>query len=63
MKRSRIWVFDENRLNEALDGYEQESIDAYPQHEEKIRITIKAMRNYLYSDYADRLTMREEDEK
>ena len=63
MKRSRIWVFDENRLNEALDEYEQASIDAYPQQEERIHITINAMRDFLYSDYADKLTMREEDEK
>lgn len=63
MKRSRIWVFDENRLNEALAEYEQASIDAYPQHEDKIHLTIKAMHDFLYSDYADRLTMKEEGEK
>ncbi len=63
MKRSRIWVFDENRLDEALDGYERASIEIYPNQEEKIRLTIKAMRDFLYSDYADKLTMREEDGK
>ena len=60
MKRSRIWIFDENRLKEALDAYQQASIDAYPKHEEQIRITVKAMEDFLNSKYAERLIMGEE---
>jgi hypothetical protein len=57
-KLGRIWVFDENALAKALHGYEADSVKAYPQQEERIRIAVAAMRDFLYSDYADELTMQ-----
>ena len=57
MKTGRIWVFDENRLEEALNAYQQDAISSYPDQEERIRITIAAMRDFLHSNYADPLTM------
>ena len=61
MKRSRIWIFDENRLREALDEYEQASVEAYPKQEERIRTTIRAMEDFLNSEYASKLIMGEEE--
>ena len=49
MKTGRIWVFDENRLEESLLAYEQAELAAYPQQEERIRITVAAMRDFLPS--------------
>ena len=53
----RIWVFDEGSLEQALARYEADSISAYPAQEERIRIAVAAMRDFLHSDYADDLTM------
>jgi len=57
MKTGRIWVFDENRLEEALLAYEQAAVAAYPHQEERIRITVAAMRDFLHSEFADPLVM------
>jgi hypothetical protein len=57
MKTGRIWVFDESRLEESLLAYEQAALDAYPHQEERIRITVAAMRDFLHSEYADPLVM------
>ena len=63
MKRSRIWIFDENRLKEALESYEQAAIKAYPNQEEKIRITVMAMQDFLHSEHAEKLVMGQGDEE
>jgi hypothetical protein len=65
MTAGRIWVFDEGKLEEALARYEAEAIRAYPGQEERIRVTVAAMRDFLYSEVADKLVLgaaRETDE-
>ena len=57
MKTGRIWVFDENRLEESLQAYQAAAIDAYPNQEERIRITVEAMRDFLHSEHAEPLVM------
>jgi hypothetical protein len=57
MKTGRIWVFDETRLEESLQAYQQAALEAYPNQEERIRITVAAMRDFLHSEYADPLVM------
>jgi hypothetical protein len=57
MKTGRIWVFDESRLEESLEAYRQAALDAYPHQEERIRTTVAAMRDFLYSEFADPLVM------
>lgn len=57
MSRGRIWVFDESKLDEALERYEAAALEAYPRQEERIRLTVVAMRDFLYSEHADKLTM------
>jgi hypothetical protein len=57
MSIGRIWVFDETKLEEALARYEAASLEAYPHQEERIRITVAAMRDFLHSQYADKLVM------
>jgi len=57
MSIGRIWVFDETKLEEALARYEAASLEAYPQQEERIRITVAAMRDFLHSHHADKLVM------
>ena len=53
----KIWVFDESKLDEAIEKYRQASVDAYPHQEEKINITVMAIRDFMHSEYADKLTM------
>jgi hypothetical protein len=53
----RVWVFNEAGLEAALDAYVAEAKAAYPQQEERIRITALAMRDFLYSRHADQLTL------
>jgi len=53
----KIWVFDESKLDDAIDRYHQASLQAYPDHKEKIAITVLAIRDFLHSEYADKLTM------
>ena len=57
MKTGRIWVFDENRLEESLEAYRNAAIEAYPGQEERIRITVAAMRDFLHSEFAEPLVM------
>ena len=53
----KIWVFDESKLEEAIEKYRQASIEAYPHQEEKINVTIMAVRDFMHSEYAEKLTM------
>ena len=65
MTAGRIWVFDEGKPAEALARYETEAIRDCPGQEERIRVTLAAMRDFLHSEFADRLVMggaREQDE-
>ena len=57
MQTGRHWVFADNRLEESLQAYEQAALAAYPHQEERIRITVAAMRDVLHSDFADPLVM------
>jgi len=51
----RIWIFDEGKLEEALARYEEAALAAYPDQAERIQITLRAMRDFLQSEYADKL--------
>jgi hypothetical protein len=65
MAVGRIWVFDEGKLEEALARYEAAAMRAYPGQEERIRVTVAAMRDFLHSEFADKLVLgvpREKDE-
>lgn len=53
----KIWVFDESKLEEAIEKYRQASFEAYPHQEEKINVTIMAVRDFMHSEYAEKLTM------
>jgi hypothetical protein len=53
----RIWVFDESKLNEALAAYQAEAFAAYPHQSERIRTTLAAVRDFLYSRHAEKLIM------
>ena len=53
----RVWVFNEASLEAALEAYVAEALAAYPQQQERIRITALAMRDFLYSHHADGLTL------
>lgn len=55
---SRIWVFDEQRLETALRGYEKEALAAYPEQEERIRVAVMAIRDFLNSNQARTLVMK-----
>jgi hypothetical protein len=57
MDKARIWVFDESKLEEALARYEAAALDAYPHQEERVRITVAAIRDFLHSEHADKLVM------
>jgi hypothetical protein len=53
----KIWVFDESKLDEALANYRHASLEAYPAQQEKIDITLLAIKDFLDSEYADKLKM------
>ena len=53
----RIWVFDEDNLEQAIESYQTEALAAYPQQEERIRTTLLAVRDFLHSEHAARLVM------
>ena len=57
MTIGRIWVFDEAKLDDALVRYEAAALEAYPHQQELIRITVAAMRDFLYSEHADKLVL------
>lgn len=54
----RVWVFDEESLNEALSAYEQEALAAYPAQAERIKVAMAAIEDFLYSEHADRLILK-----
>jgi hypothetical protein len=53
-----VWVFDQARLDQALQSYESEALAAYPGQTERIRTTVLAMRDFLNSEHAAILRMR-----
>jgi hypothetical protein len=53
-----VWVFDQARLDEALQAYESAALAAYPQQAARIRTTTLAMRDFLCSEQAANLRMR-----
>ena len=53
----KIWVFDESKLDEALARYRQAALQAYPQQQEKIELTLLAVKDFLVSEFAEKLTM------
>jgi hypothetical protein len=57
MDKTRIWVFDESKLEEALARYQAAALDAYPHQEERVKITVAAVRDFLRSEHADKLVM------
>ena len=56
-KSQRIWVFDESKLDEAIEAYRQAAVQAYPQQEEKIKLTVLAIKDFLDSEQAGKLRM------
>ena len=55
MAIGRIWIFDEGKLQDALERYERAALEAYPDQQERIHITVRAMRDFLHSEHADKL--------
>lgn len=53
-----VWVFDEGRLDQALQAYANEALAAYPEQTERIHTTLLAMRDFLHSEHAAILRMR-----
>jgi len=53
----KIWVFDESKLDNSLEKYQEAAIEAYPQHEDKITMTLLAVKDFLHSEYAENLIM------
>ena len=57
----RVWVFDEGSLEQALEAYEGEALAAYPHQEARIGTAVAAIRDFLHSRHADRLTLNKGD--
>ncbi len=55
---AKIWVFDEGKLNEALTQYREAAVAQYPHQQERIDMTLLAVRDFLDSPFADKLTMK-----
>lgn len=53
----RIWVFDESKLDQAIDNYRQAALSAFPNQQERINITMMAVKDFLNSEHAKKLTM------
>ena len=53
----KIWVFDESKLDEALERYRQAALVTYPQQSERINITLLAIKDFLESEFAEKLSM------
>ena len=53
----RIWVFDESKLKQSLETYRLAAVQAYPEQEEKINLTVMAVRDFLDSEQAAKLRM------
>lgn len=56
--QGKIWVFDEGKLDDALESYRQSALAAYPNQQERIEITLLAMKDFLHSPQAEKLTMK-----
>jgi hypothetical protein len=54
----RVWVFDSSALEQALEDYQAAAEAAYPRQRERIGIAVAAIRDFLYSECADPLTLR-----
>ncbi len=54
---NRVWVFGEAGLEGALQAYVEEALSAYPHQAERIRMVAAGMRDFLYSEHADALTL------
>ncbi len=59
----RVWVFDEGSLEQALEAYKTEALEAYPHQEERIGTTVAAIRDFLHSSHADRLTLHKTEKR
>ncbi|CAI8959895.1 conserved protein of unknown function [Methylocaldum szegediense] len=46
---SKVWVFQQSTLDNALDEWVQEQIDHFPHKEELIHTVALAMRDFLHS--------------
>jgi hypothetical protein len=57
-RSDRIWVFDESKLEGALQAYEAEALANYPHQSERIRTMVATVRDFLYSEHARKLIMR-----
>ena len=55
--QGKIWVFDEGKLDEALAQYRKEALQAYPHQQERIEMTLLAVKDFLHSSHAGKLTM------
>ena len=53
----KIWVFDQTKLDHALEQYQQAALKAYPHQQERIDITVLAVKDFLLSEFAEKLTM------
>ena len=56
--KDQVFVFTGDTLEAALEEWVQEQIAAYPHQEERIRVTVLAMRDFLLSEPARRHKMR-----
>ncbi len=54
----KIWVFDEDLLEQALAAYQHQALAAYPAQDERIRIAVAAIRDFLHSEHAMRMVMK-----
>ncbi len=52
-------MFDEQALELALRDYEAEALRAYPRRADRIRLTVMAIRDFLHSDQAGTLVMKQ----
>ncbi len=58
----RVWVFDEGSLEQALSDYQNEALAAFPHQAERIGTAVAAIRDFLHSRHADRLTLNKGDD-
>jgi len=54
----KIWVFDQSKLDTAIEQYKQAALQAYPAQQERIEITLLAVQDFLHSEFAEKLTMK-----
>jgi len=53
----KIWVFDEGKLEEAMALYQHDAIAQYPKQQQRIELTLLAVRDFLDSSQAAKLRM------